>query len=62
MVAPVHDTLCPVTNKYFVFQDPNFDPDAGADSAEVVADVIACQLTREYLDVVKALLTSGGMK
>ena len=41
-------------------QDPNFDPDAGADSAEVVADVIACQLTREYLDVVKALLTSGG--
>jgi len=41
-------------------EDPNFDPDAADSAPEVVADVIACQLTREYLDVVKAVLTSGG--
>ena len=50
--------------KYFlqvilVRESPNFDED-NADSQEVLDDVICRQLTREYLDVVKAILTSGG--
>lgn len=58
------------TNKYLTFdlyfiqvivvrESPNFDED-NADSQEVLDDVICRQLTREYLDVVKAILTSGG--
>jgi hypothetical protein len=42
-----------------VRESPNFDED-NADSQEVLDDVICRQLTREYLDVVKAILTSGG--
>lgn len=42
-----------------VRESQNFDED-NADSQEVLDDVICRQLTREYLDVVKAVLTSGG--
>jgi exportin-5 len=38
---------------------PTFDED-NTDSAEVITDVICRQITREYLDVIKAMLTSGG--
>ena len=68
VLAPIFNLFCPymlnrLTDRWDqvtkMREDPDFDPDA-ADSAEVVADVIACQLTREYLDVIKAILTSGG--
>jgi hypothetical protein len=42
-----------------VRESQNFDED-NHDSQEVLDDVICRQLTREYLDVVKAVLTSGG--
>ena len=40
-------------------ESPGFDED-NADSQEVLDDVVCRHLTREYLDVVKAILTSGG--
>ena len=40
-------------------ESPNFDEN-NTDSQEVLDDVVCRQLTREYLDVVKAVLTSGG--
>ncbi len=42
-----------------VRESQNYDED-NADSQEVLDDVVCRQLTREYLDVVKAILTSGG--
>lgn len=39
-------------------ESPTFDED-NTDSQEVVDDVVCRHLTREYLDVVKAMLTSG---
>jgi len=42
-----------------VRESQNYHED-NADSQEVLDDVICRQLTREYLDVVKAVLTSGG--
>ena len=38
---------------------PTFDEN-NTDSQEVIDDVIGRQITREYLDVMKAILTSGG--
>ena len=38
---------------------PTYDED-NTDSAEVITDVICRQITREYLDIIKAMLTSGG--
>lgn len=40
-------------------ESPSFDED-NTDSKEVLDDVVCRHLAREYLDVVKAILTSGG--
>ena len=40
-------------------ESPTFDEN-NTDSQEVVDDVLGRQITREYLDVIKAILTSGG--
>lgn len=40
-------------------ESPTFDEN-NTDSQEVINDVLGRQITREYLDVVKAILTSGG--
>jgi hypothetical protein len=42
-----------------VRESPGFDED-NTDDVEVINDVVCRHLAREYLDVVKALLTSGG--
>lgn len=68
VLAPVLQQLCPVmlarlteTWKQLIAarEQPSFDED-NTDSQEVMDDVIGRQLTREYLDVIKAVLTSGG--
>lgn len=41
-----------------VRESPSFDAD-NAESQEVIDDVVCRHLAREYLDVVKAVLTSG---
>ncbi len=40
-------------------ESPTFDEN-NTDSQEVIDDVLGRQITREYLDVIKAILTSGG--
>ncbi len=68
VLAPVLSQLCPymlnrLTEKWkqliIARESPNFDED-NTDSQEVLDDVIGRQFTREYLDVIKAVLTSGG--
>eukprot|EP00095_Tigriopus_kingsejongensis_P004335 snap_masked-scaffold1460_size40381-processed-gene-0.0 protein:Tk04335 transcript:snap_masked-scaffold1460_size40381-processed-gene-0.0-mRNA-1 annotation:"PREDICTED: exportin-5" len=68
VLAPILQSVCPFMLerlsqrwKYLVAvrESPNFDED-NTDSQEVVDDVVCRHLTREYLDVVKAILTNGG--
>lgn len=68
VIAPLLHQLMPYMqhrlndkwNRVVSFRESeNFDED-NTDSQEVLEDVICRQLTREYLDLVKAALTSGG--
>ena len=68
VLVPIFNLFCPymltrLTEKWKQVEAmrelPTFDED-NTDSAEVITDVICRQITREYLDVVKAMLTSGG--
>ena len=68
VLYPVFNLFCPymlqrLTEKWKLVNEmresPQFDED-NTDSAEVITDVICRQITREYLDVIKAMLTSGG--
>lgn len=68
VLAPVLNQICPhmlnrLTEKWKQLiearESPNFDEN-NTDSQEVIDDVVGRQLTREYLDVIKAILTSGG--
>ena len=68
VLIPIFNLFCPymltrLTDRWkqveAMRESPTFDED-NTDSAEVITDVICRQITREYLDVVKAMLTSGG--
>merc|ERR1719411_889517 len=68
VLAPVLTTICPhmytrLEEKWKLLKlardSPTFDEN-NTDSQEVIDDVIGRQITREYLDVIKAILTSGG--
>ena len=68
VLAPVLSQFCPymlnrLTEKWKVLIEarelPTFDEN-NTDSQEVIDDVLGRQITREYLDVIKAILTSGG--
>ena len=68
VLAPVLTTICPymftkLEEKWILLkkarEDPNFDEN-NTDSQEVIDDVLGRQITRDYLDIVKAILTSGG--
>ncbi len=68
VLAPVLQAVCPYMMQRLVTrweqlklarESPSFDEDS-TDSKEVMDDVICRHLTREYLDVVKVVLTSGG--
>ena len=68
VLAPVLQSFCPymlerLSAKWdqlkMARESPSFDED-DTDSKEVIDDVVCRHLTREYLDVVKTLLTSGG--
>ena len=68
VLAPVLTTICPhmytrLEEKWKLLKlardSPTFDEN-NTDSQEVIDDVIGRQITREYLDVMKAILTSGG--
>ena len=68
VLAPVLTTICPymftkLEEKWILLkkarEDPTFDEN-NTDSQEVIDDVLGRHCTREYLDVVKAILTSGG--
>ena len=68
VLAPVLSQFCPymlnrLTEKWKQLvaarELPTFDEN-NTDSQEVIDDVLGRQITREYLDVIKAILTSGG--
>ena len=68
VLAPVLTTICPhmytrLEEKWKLLklarESPTFDEN-NTDSQEVIDDVLGRQITREYLDVIKAILTSGG--
>lgn len=68
VLAPVLTQFCPymlnrLTDKWeklkLARESPTFDEN-NTDSQEVIDDVLGRQITREYLDVIKAILTSGG--
>lgn len=68
VLAPVFQEICPYMLsrlqgrwKYLATlrETPGFDEN-NTDSQEVIDDVVCRHLAREYLDVVKAILTSGG--
>ncbi len=67
VIAPVFRDFCPymlsrLSERWKQLtaarESPSFDED-NTDSQEVVDDVVCRNLAREYLDVIKALLTSG---
>ena len=67
VLLPVLKHLCPYVQthmdqrwKYIktVRENPNFDED-NTDSQEVLDDIILRVMTREYIDTIKAILTSG---
>ncbi len=68
VLAPVLQALCPymlerLASKWeqlrMARESPSFDED-DTNSKEVIDDVVCRHLTREYLDVLKTVLTSGG--
>lgn len=68
VLAPVIQALCPYMLRRLndrwkhlkaVRESPNYDED-NTDSQEVMDDVVCRHLAREYLDVIKSILTSGG--
>jgi len=68
VLAPVLSQFCPymldrLTKKWeqlkLARESPTFDEN-NTDSQEVIDDVLGRQITREWMDIIKAILTSGG--
>ena len=68
VLLPVLRHLCPFVQSHMeqrwsyikaVRENPNFDED-NTDSQEVLDDIIIRVIAREYIDTIKAILTSGG--